>query len=128
MNKLKKISELSKSLGLINKKNDKPLNYIIRYWEKEFKQLRPKIINKRRYYSNNQVEICKLIKFLLKDKKMTIKGAKNLLNFNTNKLDDYKLDSLKADYNKLILKEKSNNLLIKMKKLKNYGKKISRKS
>ena len=128
MNKLKKISELSKSLGLINKKNDKPLNYIIRYWEKEFKQLRPKIINKIRYYSNNQVEICKLIKFLLKDKKMTIKGAKNLLNFNTNKLDDYKLDSLKADYYKLILKEKSNNLLIKMKKLKNYGKKISRKS
>ena len=128
MNKLKKISELSKSLGLINKKNDKPLNYIIRYWEKEFKQLRPKIINKRRYYSNNQVEICKLIKFLLKDKKMTIKGAKNLLNYNTNKLDDYKLDSLKADYYKLILKEKSNNLLIKMKKLKNYGKKISRKS
>ena len=128
MNKLKKISELSKSLGLINKKNHKPLNYIIRYWEKEFKQLRPKIINKRRYYSNNQVEICKLIKFLLKDKKMTIKGAKNLLNFNTNKLDDYKLDSLKADYYKLILKEKSNNLLIKMKKLKNYGKKISRKS
>ena len=100
MNKLKKISELSKSLGLINKKNDKPLNYIIRYWEKEFKQLRPKIINKRRYYSNNQVEICKLIKFLLKDKKMTIKGAKNLLNFNTNNLDDYKLDSLKADYYK----------------------------
>ena len=128
MNKLKKISELSKSLGLINKKNDKPLNYIIRYWEKEFKQLRPKIINKRRYYSNNQEELCKLIKFLLKDKKMTIKGAKNLLNFNTNKLDDYKLDSLKADYYKLILKEKSNNLLIKMKKLKNYGKKISRKS
>ena len=128
MNKLKTISELSKSLGLINKKNDKPLNYIIRYWEKEFKQLRPKIINKRRYYSNNQVEICKLIKFLLKDKKMTIKGAKNLLNFNTNKLDDYKLDSLKADYYKLILKEKSKNLLIKMKKLKNYGKKISRKS
>ena len=128
MNKLKKISELSKSLGLINKKNNKPLNYILRYWEKEFKQLRPKIINKRRYYSNNQVEICKLIKFLLKDKKMTIKGAKNLLNFNTNKLDDYKLDSLKADYYKLILKEKSNNLLIKMKKLKNYGKKISRKS
>tara|TARA_B100000941_G_C28498336_1_gene552397 strand:- start:1861 stop:2247 length:387 start_codon:yes stop_codon:yes gene_type:complete len=128
MNKLKKISELSKSLGLINKKNDKPLNYIIRYWEKEFKQLRPKIINKRRYYSNNQVEICKLIKFLLKDKKMTIKGAKNLLNFNNNKLDDYKFDSLKNDYYKLILREKSNNLLIKMKKLKNYGKKISRKN
>ena len=128
MNKLKKISELSKSLGLINKKNDKPLNYIIRYWEKEFKQLRPKIINKRRYYSNNQVEICKLIKFLIKDKKMTIKGAKNLLNFNNNKLDDYKFDSLKNDYYKLILREKSNNLLIKMKKLKNYGKKISRKN
>ena len=128
MSKLITISELSKKLNLINPKNKKPLNHVLRYWESEFKLIKPKIINKRRYYSNNQVEICKLIKFLLKDKKMTIKGAKNLLNFNTNKLDDYKLDSLKADYYKLILKEKSNNLLIKMKKLKNYGKKISRKS
>ena len=45
-----------KNLNLVNQKK-KPLNYILRYWEKEFKQIKPKIINKRRYYSKEQVEI-----------------------------------------------------------------------
>ena len=60
MSRLINISELAKTLGLVNPKNNKPLNYILRYWEKEFKQLKPKIINKRRYYSAEQIEICKL--------------------------------------------------------------------
>ena len=64
---------------------------------KEFRQIKPKIINKRRYYSSNQVEIIKLINFLVKEKGMTIKGAKSVLNSNINKLDDYNSDSLKAD-------------------------------
>ena len=59
---------------------------------------------------------------------MTISGAKKLLNLNINKLDDYDLDSLKADYYKKYLKEKSNKLLDKIKKLKQYGKKNSFKS
>ena len=104
MVKLLSISELSNLLDLVNKKNNKPLNYILRYWEKEFKQIKPKIINKRRYYSEAQVEIIKLVKFLLKDKGMTVKGVKNLLNLNINKLDDYKSNSLKADYQKQKLK------------------------
>ena len=56
MTKLMKISELSESLNLINPKTKKPLNHVIRYWEKEFKQIRPKKINNRRYYSSNQRE------------------------------------------------------------------------
>ena len=55
----------------------KPLNHILRYWEKEFKQIKPKKINNRRYYSPEQVEIIKMIKFLLKNKGMTISGVKN---------------------------------------------------
>ena len=58
---------------------------------------------------------------------MTISGAKKLLNLNINKLDDYDLDSLKADY-KNSLKNKSKNLLNKIKNLKKYGKKNSSKS
>ena len=50
MSKFINISELSKQLKLINSKTKKPLNYIIRFWEKEFKFIKPKIINNRRYY------------------------------------------------------------------------------
>ena len=74
--KLIKISDLSKMLNLVNNKKNKPNNHILRYWEKEFRQIKPKIINKRRYYSSNQVEIIKLINFLVKEKGMTIKGVK----------------------------------------------------
>ena len=65
MDKLITISDLSKQLNLVNSNNGKPLNYILRYWEREFKQIKPKIINNRRYYSSKQVEIIKLIRFLL---------------------------------------------------------------
>ena len=128
MDKFITISQLSKQLNLINNQNNKPLNYILRYWEKEFKQLKPKFINKRRYYSPKQVEIFKLVKFLLKDKGLTILGAKNVLNSNINKLDDYNSNSLKTEYYKKNFKQKSNNVLEKIKKIKKYGKKNTYKS
>ena len=108
----------------INKKTNKPLNHILRYWEKEFKQIKPKIIRNRRYYSNNQINLIKLIKFLLKkDKGMTITGVKNILKSKINSLDDYNSYSLKADYHRKIIKEKSKNILNRLKKIKSYGKK-----
>ena len=128
MSKFFKISEVSVYLDLVNPSSKKPLNHILRYWEKEFRQIKPKKINNRRYYSTEQVEIIKKIKFLLKNKGMTISGAKKLLNLNINKLDDYDLDSLKADYYKNALRNKSKNLLNKIKNLKKYGKKNSSKS
>ena len=123
MNKLITISELSKKLDLLNPKSKKPLNHVLRYWENEFYQIKPKIINKRRYYSKEQVEIIKLIKFLLKNQGLTIEGAKKVLNSNTNKLDDYNSDSLKTSYYKSIIKDKSNKILDKLNKIKKYGKK-----
>ena len=128
MNKFISISELSKLLNLIDPITKKPLNHILRYWEREFKQINPKKINRRRYYSPEQVEIVKLIKFLLKNKGMTIAGVKNTLKFNLNKLDDYDSFSLKADYYKLNFKNKSVKLLEKINKIKKYGKKNSLKS
>jgi len=125
MNKLINITELSKIINLIDPKTKKPLNHILRYWEKEFKQIKPKKINNRRYYSSQQVETIKLIKFLLKNKGMTVSGVKNLLNMNINKLDDYNTNSLKVGYYKNNLKKKSNLLLEKIKKIKLYGKKNS---
>ena len=128
MSKFFKISEVSVYLDLVNPLSKKPLNHILRYWEKEFRQIKPKKINNRRYYSTEQVEIIKKIKFLVKNKGMTISGAKKILNLNINKLDDYDLDSLKADYYKNALRNKSKNLLNKIKNLKKYGKKNSSKS
>ena len=125
MKKLINISQLAITLKLVDRKNNKPLNYILRYWEKEFKQIRPKIINKRRYYSEDQVEIFKKINFLLKNQGLTISGVKNILNSNTNKLDDYNSNSLKASYLKLNLRAKSKKILDKLNKIKKYGKKNS---
>ena len=125
MNKLISISELSKMLNLVDPKTKKPLNHVLRYWEKEFISIRPKKINNRRYYSAKQVEIIKMVKFLLKHKGMTILGVKNILNQKINKLDVDNDHSLKADYYKKFLKTKSKALLEKINKLKNYGKKDS---
>ena len=125
MKKLINISGLASELNLIDPKNKKPLNYILRYWEKEFKQLKPKKINKRRYYTPEQVEIFKMIKYLLKNQKMTISGVKNILNSGTNKLDDYNSNSLKATYLKINIETKTKKILNRLNKLKSYGKKIS---
>ncbi len=125
MTKLINISQLSKSLNLVDPTNKKPLNHILRYWEKEFKEIRPKKINNRRYYSLKQVEIIKLINFLLKNKGLTILGVKKFLNEKTNKLDGTNTLSLKAEYYNNFLKLKSRSLLNKINKLKKYGKKNS---
>ena len=125
MEKLINISEVSKILNLIDSKTKKPQNHILRYWEKEFKEIRPKKINNRRYYSRKQVEVIKMIKFLLKNKGMTILGVRNLLDKNINKLDDRDSHSLKADYYKVVLKQRSKILLDKIKKIMTYGKKNS---
>ena len=119
MVKLINITELTTLLNLINSKTKKPSNYILRYWEKEFKQIKPIILKNRRYYSEKQIDIIKLIKFLLKDKGMTINGVKNILKSNINSLDDYNSYSLKADYLKEKIKVKSITILEKIKKLRN---------
>tara|TARA_B100000902_G_scaffold237478_1_gene224947 strand:+ start:171 stop:551 length:381 start_codon:yes stop_codon:yes gene_type:complete len=125
MSKLLTISEVSKILNLINPKTKKPQNHILRYWENEFKEIKPKKINNRRYYSPDQVEIIKMIKFLLKNKGMTTFGVKKLLNITANKLDVNNAHGLKTDYYKNLLKSKSKTLLQKINKLKIYGKKNS---
>ena len=123
MSKLITISDLSKLLNLIDPKTKKPKNHILRYWEREFKEIRPKKIKNRRYYTSRQIDIIKRIKFLLKNKGLTINGVKKIISSNRIKLDVYNTDSLKTDYDSSFLKEKSVSLLKKVNRLKNYGKK-----
>ena len=128
MSKLINISKLSKILNLIDPKTKKPLNHTLRFWEKEFTQIKPKKINNQRYYSKKDIETIKIIKILIKDKNISIKGVKKILSSNTKKLDDHYLDSLRVSLLKNNLKTKSNNILNKIEKLKSYGKKNSSKS
>ena len=82
----KSISDVAKLLNLINTKNGKLNTHTIRYWEKEFKHIKPKLFSgKRRYYDDKSIEKLKEIKFLLKEKGLTISGVKKYL-YNKNSL------------------------------------------
>ena len=88
-NAYKTIGEVAELLNLKNEKNGKLNTYILRFWEKEFKQIKPKLMNnKRRYYDKNTINLLKRIKFLLKDQGMTIKGVKNIIKDERFNLDD----------------------------------------
>ncbi len=87
----KTIGEVGKILGL-NSKNKKIIpSHTIRYWEKEFKQIKPRIFNgNRRYYDEKNIQLLKKIHFLLKEQGMTIEGVKKILKNN----DPLKLDEI----------------------------------
>ena len=115
------ISELSKELDLINKKTGKPSNHILRFWEKEFVGIKPKVLKgNRRYYDQKQIDKIKYIKYLLKDKGLTIKGAKKFLK-NKKNIDVTNVNNIEEDYFKNNIKNKSKKILKKIKELKNYG-------
>ncbi len=77
----KTIGEVAKILKTDSKNTKQITTHTIRFWEKEFKQIKPKILNgNRRYYDIKNVRLLKKVKFLLKDQGMTIKGAKKILN------------------------------------------------
>tara|TARA_B100001059_G_C17254904_1_gene296082 strand:+ start:15 stop:392 length:378 start_codon:yes stop_codon:yes gene_type:complete len=115
----KTIGEVAKILGLVNEEKGTLNTHTIRFWEKEFKQVKPKTLNgKRRYYNNDTIEILKKIKYLLKDKGMTINGVKKVLNSNkTLKLDEFSNNSISADNN---IKNKIKNISNLIKKLKKF--------
>ena len=54
--------------------------HVLRYWEKEFPQLKPrKVFGRNRKYSLEDIEIIKTIQHMLHEQKFTIEGAKKKL-------------------------------------------------
>ena len=105
-NAYKTIGEVAKILNLkTNKKGDLP-THIIRFWETQFKQIKPKILNSnRRYYDEKSINLLKKVKFLLKEQGMTINGVKKILNGEDSlELDEMANNSIRADSlrNKLV--------------------------
>ena len=103
----KSIGEVAKILNLVNKKKGSLNTHTIRFWEKEFNNIKPKIFaGKRRYYDNKSIEVLKKIKFLLKNQGLTIKGAKKVLTTSeTFRLDDLSNKLINVDKN-IVLKKK----------------------
>ena len=116
----KSIGEVAKILNLINEKKGTLNTHTIRYWEKEFKQIKPNILNgNRRYYNKETIEVLKKVKYLLKDQGMTIKGVKKVLNSDKSlKLDELPNNSISTNYNIIYKLKKISNLLKNIKKLK----------
>ena len=119
----KTIGEVAEILDLVNKKKGTLNTHTIRFWEKEFKQIKPKILSgNRRYYNHDTIQILRKVKYLLKDQGMTINGVKKLLNSNKSlKLDELSNNPINAD-NKIRNKlKKISNLIKQIKNLKYNG-------
>ena len=116
----KSIGEVAKLLNLINKKNGSLNTHTIRFWEKEFKQIKPKIFSgRRRYYDTNSIEILKQIKHLLKDQGLTIKGVKKLLDKNISYENVQKSEKKLNLIDKKNIKNKLNKISNLLKEIKN---------
>ena len=109
------IGQVAKDLQLTDKKSGNLKTHTIRFWETQFKQLKPTIrAGNRRYYSQKDFQIIKTIAYMLKDKGLTIRGAKKILNTSNLKHLD---DDVDFDVNKLINTDKLKERLQKINKL-----------
>ena len=112
----KTIGEVVRFFQTRSKKSKSIPAHTIRFWEKEFKQLKPKILNgNRRYYDHKNINLLEKIHFLLKEQGMTINGVKKILNNNEPlKLDESMINHVRTD----VLKKKINNISKIVKSLK----------
>ena len=64
-NAYKSIGEVAKLLNLVSQKTGKLNTHTIRFWEKKFIQVKPKILSgNRRYFDPSSIEVLKKIKYL----------------------------------------------------------------
>ena len=108
-NAYKSIGEVAEILNLKDK-GGKLSTHTLRFWEKNFKQIKPKFFNSnRRYYDSKTIEILVKIKHLLKVDGIKIEGVKKILNKDT----ALKLD----DLNNKTINRRDTNLLLKVNKI-----------
>ena len=73
------IKKLYYSISEVSKITDVE-QYVLRYWETEFEELKPqKNRAGNRIYTNKDIQLIMHIKSLLREKKYTIEGAKKIL-------------------------------------------------
>ena len=109
----KTISEVTKEI---------PVNaHTLRFWEKEFKQIKPTLLSgKRRYYTEKDIDILKIIYELLKKQGYTIAGVKKLLNKSSLKLDGKFNLGIKRENFQSSLKFKAEKIKLILKKIREF--------
>ena len=116
--KYKSISEVAKILNLFDKKTGKLNTHTLRFWEKEFKEIKPHVFaGNRRYYDDKLIDLLKKIQFLLKNKGMTINGVKKQLKSDDSELDDIHNKTIRGK----IIKTKLNKISSLIKIIKSNG-------
>ena len=114
--KYKTIGEVAKQLNLVDKKSGQLQTHTIRYWETQFKQIKPTVMaGRRRYYSDKNIKILIFIKSLLREKGLTIYGVKKLL-------DEKNLESIDDSVNFGVYKPTNKSTKVIKDKLKNISK------
>ena len=112
----KTISEVARELNLIDKRTGKLQTHTIRYWETQFKQIKPTIMaGRRRYYSSKNIKMLNYIKSLLKVEGFTIIGVKKIL-------DSRKLGSIDDPVNFGVYKPVNKSTKVIKDKIKNISK------
>ncbi len=113
----KTIGEVARELSLINLKKGRIMTHTLRFWEKNFKQIKPKIFaGGRRYYDLNTIKLLKKIQYLLKVKGFTINGVKRVLDLEETNIDENNNISINT---KIKIKQKINKISNLLKDLKN---------
>tara|TARA_S200000501_G_C20503259_1_gene603602 strand:+ start:303 stop:668 length:366 start_codon:yes stop_codon:yes gene_type:complete len=111
----KTISEVVKILNMTKQSGANSQSHTIRYWQTQFKQIKPIKINNRRYYDQKNIDILIKIQYLLKNEGMTINGVKKVLNSNNLNIDEnYK--KIISSYDIKFRLNKINNIIKNLKK------------
>ena len=111
----KTISEVVKILNMTKQNGSNSQSHTIRYWQTQFKQIKPIKINNRRYYDQKNIDILIKIQYLLKNEGMTINGVKKVLNSNNLNIDEnYK--KIISSYDIRFRLNKINNIIKTLKK------------
>ena len=115
------ISELVKTINLELDNNQKITANTIRFWEKKFSIIKSIRLNSnRRLFNKDNLEKIKFIRFLLKDRGLSIIGAQKILK-EFKKLDDYNSSSVRNSIIKTNFKNKAKKILDKIQRIKRNG-------
>ena len=115
------ISELVKTINLELDNNQKITANTIRFWEQKFSIIKSLRLNSnRRLFNKDNLEKIKFIRFLLKDRGLSITGAQTILK-EFKKLDDYNSSSVRNSIIKTNFKNKAKKILDKIQRIKRNG-------
>jgi DNA-binding transcriptional MerR regulator len=110
------IKKLYYSISEVSKLTDLE-QYVLRYWESEFEQLKPaKNRAGNRIYTNRDIKLILYIKKLLREERYTIEGAKQVLTSYHDENEGEQLELLSAPQKRPVKDEQLQSDLIETKK------------